>query len=133
MGNSKMNTYYKVVNTENRKLRSVSWTNLPNELIIQYKVGKKATAPVGGILVFEHLEDAIKYLNGYSDPHNFAIYTCRVSDRVLLGGWMLGDFPIDLYKRCWENDFVDCDWPDGTCAFKEVTLLKKIKTESFTK
>ena len=99
-----------------------------------YKIGETTTAPVGGLLCFKTLKDAILWKEecGYS----LIIFKAQSETKVPLGNnfyttdskIFLNKASLRLFKKLWRIRSISTfGWPKGTVAYKKVTLLKEYK------
>lgn len=102
------------------------------EFVTSYSTKKFTKAKVGGLLVFDTLEDA----NIYAARSYKEIWKVEVKDKVELPRVGSTDFFSSNYiKQLWEGkEWLYGDmahnyivyWPEGTGAYKQVKLLEKV-------
>lgn len=113
---------YKVVKVEQGRFYS---TNADKDLKTEYKVDRWVSAPVGGLLVFEFIEDAISF----AKDSKHAIFTCEVLHRVPMPK-MHATWDIKYLLKLWEDAYSRRHgrdgWPKGSKAFRLVKLVEKM-------
>ena len=134
-------TFYKVVRrTEYGELVSCAVEN--PELIVEYRPGEWAEAPVGGLLVFEEYQQADLLLRALyvATGAEFEIWRCEASERVRLPEFSLTrtDFR-DLVELLWDSEDVRAIrhqlwparlefWPEATQAYRRVKIVERVGT-----
>jgi hypothetical protein len=111
-------------------------------LVVEYRPGEWAEAPVGGLLVFEEYQQADLLLGALyvATRDEFEIWRCEASERVRLPEFSLTrtDFR-DLVELLWASEDVRAIrhqiwparlefWPEGTQAYRRVKLLERVGT-----
>jgi hypothetical protein len=108
------------------------------ELGVDYPPLEWATAPIGGLLVFDTMKAALDFAKQNCDSQK-VLYKCAVRDEVKLPG--AGPrFCVHTIKNLWAGEHVGeaeigiealfgRQWPAGTRAFKQVMLLEQVPQE----
>ncbi len=102
------------------------------KLDVKYTPDKSTKAPIGGLLVFKSLRDAMLYSR--TEGHHNEVWKVEVRDRVRLPKLRVNIFSLTLNKKIktvWSygkllNELTST-WPGGTQAFKQVKLLERVK------
>ncbi len=125
----KKQEYYKIVRRVGRKLYSWQYFSLPKNLRTQYYLHRPTISKVGGLLVFDSLQEAQEYCR-IQPPYE--LYRCTCRDEVALPHYRDSFFSLSkLRVNCWnrkkwtqlDNSFL---WPNSTKAFKVVTLRERM-------
>ena len=134
----KKQEYYKIVQRVGKKLYSWQYFSLPKNLRTQYYLHRPTIAKVGGLLVFDNLQEAQDYC-----PSDFELYRCTCREEVTLPPYRERLPSISKSRgrvNCWNRKKwtqlnlaatirLSADfklWPDATKAFKVVTLRERV-------
>jgi hypothetical protein len=133
-----LRTFYKVLRrTEYGKLVSCAVDH--PELVVQYRPGEWAEAPVGGLLVFTDYAPADLFAGALyvATRATFEIWHCEVSEQVRLPEFSVTRTDLkDAVERLWASEDVRAIrheiwparlefWPEGTRAYRRVKLLER--------
>ena len=126
----KKQEYYKIVRRIGGKLYSRQYYDLPKNLITQYYLHRPTVAKLGGLLVFDNLQDAKEYCSTDSE-----LYRCTCREEVILPlrRDSFSYLVSSKYVSCWDRkkwtevSLRSSDtWPINTKAFKVVTLRERV-------
>lgn len=125
---------WKVVETDGGVLRSAHI----RALRVEYPPGQWVEAPVGGLLVFSRLADAISFAKALRFPDSWRtvqVWEAECSGRVKLPPYRCSSDNARAcaavweyrYAELWKDGFVCVKWPDRTQAFRRVRLVRQLK------
>ena len=127
----KKQEYYKIVRRVGGKLYSLQYFSLPENLRTQYYLHRPTIAKVGGLLVFDNLQETQDESLLGSE-----LYRCTCREEVTLPPFRDGLFSGSKLRgrvNCWNrkkwtqfnlsNFYL---WPKATKAFKIVTLRERV-------
>jgi hypothetical protein len=111
-------------------------------LVVEYRPGEWAEAPVGGLLVFEQYQQADLLLGALyvATGAEFEIWRCEASERVRLPEFSVNRTDIkEVVELLWGSEDVRAIrhriwparlefWPEGTRAYRRVKLLERVGT-----
>ncbi len=131
-----MPIFYKVVSRESDGTRC-SVQGLGKATCKVYEKGVAVRATVGGLLVFETLQLARRFLRSdiWFTPKE--VWLCECSEPVELPSYRLSVpfLYLETARALWEDyrrdaylDPTTVPWPPGTLAFRQVTLTRKVST-----
>src|SRR5437773_5715739 len=96
-----------------------------DELRVEYFVGKKSTAPIGGLLAFRDLKSAEDFRN--DERSDLIIVKANGEKRVKLPPTAASSVVMSKAKLIWNYEdaiLYTIPWPEGTVAYKEITCLE---------
>ena len=134
-----MTKVYKVVCDWHKDGSFLTSCVMGGELQQEYVPNVVAECKVGGFLVFRSIRDVhefFDYWNFSTCDKRFPIWECEAEDQVNLPPYCLSTSPnlAERVKALWQGRIDPLDnwsntmeWPEGTLAFKKVTLRKRVK------
>lgn len=138
--------YFKVVRLLDNKRYSMMHGYLLDEHTIRYKVHRYVSAPIGGLLVFADINEAVKEARVHASKlyGTFEVWKVLVKDPIVLPKWRAAIYYNNKFQtvpRIWSEvydiftaaledweELLYGNWPLSTQAFKQVRLETKLHT-----
>jgi hypothetical protein len=121
---------YKVVREDRGRFKSAVMGD--TEFAAHYVVGEFTHAPIGGLLCFPTVEEAIAFMGmceAYNPKHDFAVFSADGEGKVDLPAYAASARVRKLVEDVWNYiyDSHSFQWPPTTIAFERVRLLERIE------
>lgn len=127
--------YFKVVRLLDNKRYSMMHGYLLDEHTTRYKVHRYVSAPIGGLLVFADINEAVKDARAHASTlyGTFEVWKVLVKDPIVLPEWRATVGYNNKFQKVlgvWSGaNYISCGrWPLFTQAFKKVRLETKLYT-----
>ena len=93
---------------------------------VQYKIGEFVTPLIEGtgLLVFDNVSDAKYFKVNSLSYDDLVIFECECEEELPLPYWASFN-DIDQIKKVWSDEKTGFQFPEGSCAFKKVKILKR--------
>jgi hypothetical protein len=118
-----MKYYWKAVNGDEGKFYS---SHAVGDLRVEYQIGKWASAPIGGLLVFA----SEKHANAFNRENKLLIFRCEVLEPVKLPAQRASVFDLMEAIVVWRKTprhHGQRGWPLGSKSFRLVKLVSEEK------
>ena len=127
--------YFKVVRLLDNKRYSMMHGYLLDEHTTRYEVHRYVSAPIGGLLVFADINEAVREARVHASTVSgtFEVWKVLVKDPIVLPEWRATvgyNNKFQTVPRIWSGvyDILYGNWPLSTQAFKQVRLETKLHT-----
>jgi len=101
-----------------------------NKLCTWYRTDKWAKAPVGGLLVFEDYQSALRFVEASGKYPDWEIWLADAYRPIRLPEKKPWTVRMEDLRQCWQtkkvNGFYSTKWPSGTRAYKFVRLKRRL-------
>jgi hypothetical protein len=121
---------YKVVREDRGRFKSAVMGD--TEFAAHYVVGEFTHAPIGGLLCFPTVEEAIVFMGrceAFHPEHDFAVFSAEGEGRMVLPHCSASVKIRKVVEEVWKGT-CDChnySWPPTTIAFERVRLLERVE------